>query len=60
MAVIAIAAFIATTAESYIGATAQGKIRFLTNEVVNFINTSIGAAVAILLSSPWGPLKLRV
>lgn len=46
-ALCVVAAFVATTAESYIGATVQGKIPLLTNEVVNFINTAIGAAVAI-------------
>lgn len=42
-----IAAAVATTAESLIGATLQGKYPLMTNEVVNFINTLIGAAVAI-------------
>jgi uncharacterized protein (TIGR00297 family) len=32
-----------------IGATLQEKIDWLSNELVNFINTAIGAAVAILL-----------
>jgi uncharacterized protein (TIGR00297 family) len=44
-----VAAFIATNIESVIGATAQTKFPWLTNEVVNFINTSIGAIVAMLL-----------
>lgn len=42
-----VAAAIATTVESLIGATVQGRYPLLTNEVVNFINTFIGAAVAI-------------
>jgi uncharacterized protein (TIGR00297 family) len=44
-----IAAFIATNAESLIGATIQGKkgFGFMTNEVVNFVNTLIGGAIAI-------------
>lgn len=46
----AIAAFIATNLESVIGATWQGKIHWLTNEVVNFINTLIGAMVAMMLA----------
>ena len=46
----AIAAFVATTIESWIGATIQSKWEWLTNEMVNGINTAIGAAVAILLS----------
>lgn len=44
-----IAAFIATNLESVIGATVQEKFTWLTNEVVNIINTLIGAGVAIVL-----------
>ncbi|OKH32132.1 TIGR00297 family protein [[Phormidium ambiguum] IAM M-71] len=46
----AIAAFIATNLESVIGATLQSKFSWLTNEVVNGINTFIGAIAAILLA----------
>jgi len=44
------AAFVATNIESVLGATLQGKknLEWMTNEVVNFINTLIGAAIAIL------------
>ncbi len=42
-----IAAFIATNIESVIGATVQSRFNWLTNEMVNFINTAIGAIVAI-------------
>ena len=44
------AAFVATNIESVLGATLQGKknLEWITNEVVNFINTLVGAAVAIL------------
>lgn len=47
------AAFVATNIESVLGATLQGKknLEWITNEVVNFINTLIGAAVAILCGS---------
>jgi uncharacterized protein (TIGR00297 family) len=50
VAVSTIAAFVATNAESLIGATIQGKngFRFMTNEVVNFVNTLIGGAIAII------------
>jgi uncharacterized protein (TIGR00297 family) len=48
-----IAALIATTAESLIGATFQDKNTWLTNELVNFINTAIGAIVAIGLGGLW-------
>lgn len=45
--IVAAAALVATTAESLIGATLQGRFKFMTNEVVNFILTVIGAGVAI-------------
>jgi uncharacterized protein (TIGR00297 family) len=45
-----VAAFIATNVESLIGATLQEKFAILTNEVVNIINTAIGAGVAIAFS----------
>jgi uncharacterized protein (TIGR00297 family) len=43
------AAFIATNIESVLGATLQGKknLEWITNEVINFINTLIGAVLAI-------------
>jgi uncharacterized protein (TIGR00297 family) len=43
------AAFVATNIESVLGATLQGKenLKWITNEVVNFLNTLIGAAIAI-------------
>jgi uncharacterized protein (TIGR00297 family) len=50
VAVCLIAAFIATNLESVIGATLQAKYEWLTNEMVNVINTLIGAGVAIGLS----------
>ncbi len=46
----AIAAFIATNIESLIGATLQSRFAWLTNEVVNGINTTIGAIAAIGLA----------
>jgi uncharacterized protein (TIGR00297 family) len=48
-----IAALIATTIESLIGATFQEKNTWLTNELVNFINTSIGAVMAMILGAIW-------
>ena len=45
----AIAAFIATTIESLIGATLESRFTWLTNDLVNFINTVIGAIAAIVL-----------
>ncbi|MBW4485635.1 MAG: TIGR00297 family protein [Tildeniella torsiva UHER 1998/13D] len=44
-----VAAFIATTLESLIGATLQTRLPWLTNEVVNGINTTIGAVIGLLL-----------
>jgi len=48
-----LAAFIATNLESVIGATLQAKIGWLTNEVVNILNTLIGALAAMLLALVW-------
>ena len=49
VAVSTAAAFWATNAESFLGATIQGKkgLDWMTNEVVNFLNTLIGAGLAI-------------
>jgi uncharacterized protein (TIGR00297 family) len=44
------AAFVATNIESVLGATVQGKFKVMTNEVVNAINTSIGAALGFAAS----------
>lgn len=41
------AAFLATNLESLIGATLQTRWQWLTNEIVNGINTLLGAAIAI-------------
>ena len=42
-----LAAFVATTVESFIGALYQDKYPWLSNELVNLINTIIGACCAI-------------
>ena len=47
----AIASFIATNIESLIGATLQEKYDWLTNELVNGINTTIGGAIAALIAA---------
>ena len=47
--VCAIAAFIATSVESLIGATVEEKLSWLTHDLVNIINTAIGAIVAIAI-----------
>ena len=46
-----LAAFIATNIESLIGASAQGRFAWLTNEVVNFIMTVIGACVGVAIAA---------
>jgi len=45
-----VAAFIATNLESLIGATLQSRYDWLTNEMVNIINTLLGAIAAILIA----------
>jgi uncharacterized protein (TIGR00297 family) len=47
------AAFVATNIESLIGATLQSDIDWLSNELVNVINTIIGAVVAIGIATLW-------
>ena len=50
IAICIVSAFVATNLESVIGATLQEKFDWLTNEVVNIINTLIGALCAVLLA----------
>lgn len=50
IAICMVAAFVATNLESVIGATLQAKFDWLTNEVVNIINTLIGAVTAISIA----------
>lgn len=50
IAICLVAAFVATNLESVIGATLQNKFDWLTNELVNVLNTLIGAGVAIALA----------
>ena len=45
-----LAAFIATNLESVIGATLQSRWQWLTNELVNVLNTLIGSAAAMLFA----------
>lgn len=45
-----VAAFVATNLESLIGATLQDKWQWMTNEVVNIINTLIGAIIVITIA----------
>lgn len=48
-----LAAFIATNIESVIGATLQSRFNWLTNELVNILNTLIGAIAAMLFAWVW-------
>jgi uncharacterized membrane protein len=48
-----LAAFIATNIESVIGATLQSRFNWLTNELVNILNTLIGASAAMLFAWVW-------
>jgi uncharacterized protein (TIGR00297 family) len=45
-----VAAFIGTTVESYLGATLE-QMKIIDNEIINFMNTLVGAAAAMLLVS---------
>lgn len=49
VAISTVSAFIATNIESLLGATLQEKkgLEWITNEVINFFNTAIGAGLAI-------------
>jgi uncharacterized protein (TIGR00297 family) len=49
IAISTVAAFVATNIESILGATLQNKegLKWITNEVINFLNTLIGAGIAI-------------
>jgi uncharacterized protein (TIGR00297 family) len=46
-----IAAFVANTLESLIGATLQNRYSWLTNELVNGINTLTGASIAVAIQA---------
>lgn len=53
-----LAAFIATNIESVIGATLESRYGWLTHDVVNILNTLIGAIAAIGLALLWGSFSL--
>ncbi len=48
-----VAALLATNVESLIGATLQSRYLWLTNELVNILNTTIGALTALGLGGVW-------
>ena len=47
--IVFLSGYLATFLESYIGAVAQNKIDWMTNELVNSIQTSIAAIISIFL-----------
>ena len=47
--IVLLSGFLATILESYIGAIAQNKINWMTNELVNSIQTSLAAIISIYL-----------
>tara|TARA_B100000886_G_scaffold268451_1_gene192538 strand:+ start:2117 stop:2965 length:849 start_codon:yes stop_codon:yes gene_type:complete len=47
--IVMLSAFIATNCESVLGVVLQDKQKWITNEFVNFLNTTIGALVSILI-----------
>ena len=51
-----VAAFAANWVESVLGATLQDDVPWLTNDVVNVINTAVGAALAVLLGAAGGAI----
>ncbi|HIK44185.1 MAG TPA: TIGR00297 family protein [Leptolyngbyaceae cyanobacterium M65_K2018_010] len=53
VALCLLAALVATHLESLIGATLQPRFSWLTNELVNVINTTLGAGLALLLGYGW-------
>jgi len=44
-----VAAFLANTAESFVGATLQGRLPWLTNDVVNALQITLAALLALLI-----------
>ena len=47
--VVVAAAFLANTAESFVGATLQGRLPWLNNDVVNALQITLAALLALLL-----------
>ena len=54
MVVVAIVGLIATLLESLLGALAQERVTWLTNEVVNGLQTAWAAVLAMLIAVPLG------
>ena len=54
MIVVAIVGLIATLLESLLGALAQERVHWLTNEIVNGLQTAWAAVLAMLVAIPLG------
>ena len=50
---VAVASVISNYLESVLGATLQGRITWLTNDVINVIQITLGAGLAIALAQHW-------
>ncbi len=48
---VVVAAFLANTAESFVGATLQGRLPWLNNDVVNALQITLAALLALALRS---------
>ena len=55
--VVVVVGFIATLLESLLGATGQGRWPWLSNELVNGLQTAWAAGLAMLLAWPLGLLS---
>jgi uncharacterized membrane protein len=53
-AVVAAAATVANLFESWLGATVQGRVGWLTNDAVNAIQISVAAALAVAAAAALG------
>ena len=47
---VVVAAFVANIAESYVGAVAQGRVGWLTNDVVNILQITLAAGLGVGLA----------
>lgn len=52
---VTVAAFAANIFESWLGATAQGRLPWLSNDLVNVLQISLAAALAMGLALALGP-----
>ena len=51
---ITVAAIVANFIESFVGATVQGRVRWLTNDLVNALQISIAAVLAMVMQTALG------